>query len=92
MKERTETRAGEERTFLDCVLGDSTGIVNGSFFANTRVKEGNVYSFKRVNAKVIKEHIQIQKGRTGFIDDNESTIKEINEKNNISDKSYELEE
>lgn len=88
MNERSETRGGDERTFLDCILGDSTGVVNGSFFANTRVKEGNIYSFKRVNARVIKDHIQIQKGKTGFIEENESTIKEVNEKNNISAKAY----
>lgn len=91
MSERKETREGRERTFLDCVLGDSTGIVDASFFNEDLVQKNAILAFKNVMSKVVREHIQIQRGRNGRIQETESTIRETNTTNNISARAYELE-
>lgn len=72
------------------MLGDETGIVDGSFFSNVPVKKDQVFAFKNIHAKVVKEHIQIQKGRTGRVDVNDREIRQVDTKNNISGKSYVL--
>lgn len=95
INERTETSDREDRrdrTFQDCVLGDGTAIVDGSFFANVPIKKGQVYAFKNMIAKVVREHIQIQKGRFGRVEEVDTEVREVNTKNNISAKSYVLDE
>lgn len=90
IKERKETRNETERTYLDCTLGDGTAIVEASFFANVPVKAGQVYAFKNMIAKVVREHIQIQKGRFGRVEENDTEVRDVNTKVDISAKSYVL--
>lgn len=77
--------------FLDCVLGDSTGVVDASFFSEELIKKGAVLAFKNVMSKVIREHIQIQRGRYGRIQETNDQVRETNTANNISARAYELE-
>jgi len=74
INERTETRGDQDRTYLDCVLGDGTAVVDGSFFANVPIKKGQVYAFKNTVAKVVREHIQIQKGRFGRVEEVDTEV------------------
>lgn len=92
INERKETRNEQERTYLDCVLGDGSGIVDGSFFANVPIKKGQVYAFKNMIAKVVREHIQIQKGRFGRVEEVDTEVRDVSTKVNISAKSYVLDE
>jgi len=70
------------------VLGDQTAVVDGSFFSNVPINKGQVYAFKNMTAKVVREHIQIQKGRFGRVEQVDSEVREVNTKINISAKSY----
>lgn len=90
LKERVEQNNGRDRTFLDCLLADESGSVNASFFGTDNVKKGDVISLKNVIAKVVREHIQIQRGKFGRINESEGDIKSPNTTVNISKKSYEL--
>ena len=67
LKERNESNNGKDRTFFDVVLADETGSVNAIFFGTDDVKKNQVYTFRGVFAKVVREHIQIQRGRNGRI-------------------------
>lgn len=77
--------------FLDCLLADSTGSAEASFFNEELVQKGAVLAFKNVMAKVIREHIQIQRGKFGRIQETESVVRETNTTHNISTRAYELE-
>ena len=90
LKERVDSINGRERTFLDCVLADETGCANASFFGTDDVKKGDVLNLRNVIAKVVREHIQIQKGKFGKHYPAEGDIKNPNTSNNISKKAYEI--
>ena len=90
LKQRVEQNNGRERTFLDCLLADESGAVNASFFGSDDVKQGDVISLRNVIAKVVRDHIQIQRGKFGKLSEAEGDIKAPNTTNNISKKAYEL--
>lgn len=90
VKERVENFNGRERTFLDCILADESGCVNASFFGNDNVKKGDVLNLRGVVAKVVREHIQIQRGKEGRLFHVEGDIKNPNTTDNISKKAYEI--
>jgi len=90
LKERTERFGEKDRVFLDCLLADETGCVNASFFGNDNVKSGDVLFLRGVLAKVVREHIQVQRGRYGRVTEGDGEIKNINTTNNISKKAYEI--
>jgi hypothetical protein len=70
------------------VLSDSTGCVDASFFGTDDVRKNDSLLLKNVEAKVIKEHIQIQKGKYGKIYQTETEVRKTNTTLDISRKAY----
>lgn len=53
---------------LRVVLGDETGKVKGFLYENDSIKEGNTIVIFRAEARVVKEHIEIQLMKGGRVE------------------------
>lgn len=71
-----------------CVLGDETGIVNAFLPETNAISVGKTIVISRAESKVVKEHIEIQLPRFGNIEEARGKIEKINEKFNLSEKSW----
>ena len=84
----TEEVKGRTKTMMRCVLGDSTGIVNASFPDSEHLKSGNSIAIFGAEARVVKEHIEVQITNEGRVNKAKKEIGDVNDSLNVSAKSW----
>ena len=67
-----------------CVLGDETGVVNAFLHESDRLAVGKTVILERAEAKVTKEHIEIQLPKFGNLIEARNKMDKVNEKFNLS--------
>lgn len=67
------------------VIGDETGIVKAFLWGNEAFKVGNSIVLFKVEAPVIREHIEIQGGKADVA---RREVREVNKANDISAKEW----
>ncbi len=70
------------------VLGDETAIIRAFLYENEPVKVGETVVVFGAEAKVMKEHIEIQVPREGKVDRARRAIEQVNEDFDISAKEW----
>lgn len=76
---------GRNGSNVRCVLGDETGIVNAFIPETEFIKVGNTIALFAAEARVVKEHIEIQRARSEAA---RSPINKVNESFNLSEKAW----
>jgi hypothetical protein len=69
-------------------LGDETAIIGAFLSADELIQVGESVGFFGAEARVVKEHIQIQVPREGKIDKARRKVEEVNETFDISAKEW----
>jgi ssDNA-binding replication factor A large subunit len=77
-----------KRAMLRCTLGDDTGLVRAFLPDEPALRVGKSVVLFDCEARVVKEHIEVQLGRNGRIDVARKEVDRVNEKFNLSDKSW----
>ena len=70
--------------FVDCLLGDSTAVVDCSFYSSTRVEKGKVYTFKNMSARQNRDQLWVNWSRFAQVKEVDTDVGEVNMKVNIS--------
>lgn len=73
---------------LRCVIGDESAVVNAFLPADPEIGVGKTVSLINCEAKVTKEHIEVQVSRKGHVDQAKRKIARVNESYNVSEKSW----
>lgn len=73
---------------LRCTLGDDTGLVRAFLPDEAALRVGKSVVLFDCEARVVKEHIEVQLSRNGRIDAARREVERVNEKFNLSDKSW----
>lgn len=68
-----------------CQLGDETGVVNAFLGENENLVVGKTVALFGAEAKVVREHIEIQRAR---VEPGRNPIDKVNDKFNISEKAW----
>ena len=76
------------KNMVRCVLGDSTGIVNAFFPESEHLSTGNSVAIFGAEARVVREHIEVQIGPDGRINRARKEVSDVNESFNASSKSW----
>ena len=71
-----------------CVIGDETGVANAFLPQQDNIVVGKTVMLSRAEAKVVKEHIEIQMPGFGRIEEARREVDKVNEKFNLSEKSW----
>ena len=77
-----------KKQMLRLVIGDESGVVNAFFPATSEIVVGGMIALVDCEARVVKEHIEIQVGRNGSIEEAKKSIKRVNNDYNVSEKSW----
>lgn len=70
------------------VLGDETAVIRAFLFENEHVKVGETVVLFGAEARVVKEHIEVQVPREGRVDRARRSIEQVNEAVDISAKEW----
>ena len=70
------------------VLGDETAIVRAFLFENEHIKVGETVVLFSAEARVVKEHIEIQVPKEGKVDRARRAVEDVNESVDISAKEW----
>ena len=73
---------------IRCVIGDETGVVNAFLPEQDSIAVGRTIMLSRAEAKVVKEHIEIQLPGFGRIEEGRREVEKVNENFNLSEKSW----
>lgn len=84
---------GSTHRVVDALVGDETGSVYMTLWDDNidKVKEGDVIDVKNGYVSLFKGSMRLNVGRFGSFEASEATIGEVNESNNLSDKTFEEE-
>jgi hypothetical protein len=81
-----ELVSGRNRNMLRCTLGDETGTVKAFLQDSPALRVGKSVVLFDCEARVVKEHIEIQ--CRGRIEAARRDVERVNEKFNLSEKSW----
>ena len=70
------------------MLGDETAIIRAFLFADGRIQVGESVALIGAEARVVKEHIEIQVPREGKVCNARRKVEEVNETIDISAKEW----
>ena len=70
------------------VLGDGTGVVNAFLFENEALKAGNSIVVFKGEARVVKEHIEVQLMPRGKVEKARRNVDEVDKQVDISAKEW----
>jgi len=73
---------------LRCLIGDESAVVNAFLPADPEISVGGTVALMDCEAKVTKEHIEIQVSKKGHVDQAKKKISRVNENYNVSEKSW----
>ena len=76
---------GQRGNNIRCVIGDETGLVNAFIPESEHLTVGKTVALFNAEARVVKEHIEIQKAR---VEPARNEIKNVKENFNLSDKAW----
>jgi hypothetical protein len=71
-----------------CTIGDESGLVRAFFPGSSPIRVGKSIALFDCEAKVVNQHIVVQIGRYGRIEVARKEVDKVNDKFNISDKSW----
>lgn len=77
---------GRNRNMLRATLGDDTGLIRAFLQDSPALRVGKSVALFDCEARVVKEHIELQ--CRGKIDAARKEVERVNEKFNLSDKSW----
>lgn len=77
---------GRNRDMIRCTLGDETGLVKAFLNDSPALRVGKSVALFDCEARVVKEHIEVQ--CRGRIDAARREVEKVNDKWNLSDKSW----
>lgn len=77
--------SGRNGSNVRCVLGDDTGTVNAFLQENELLAVGKTVALFGAEARVVNEHIEIQRAR---VETARNPIDKVNEKFNLSEKAW----
>ena len=69
-------------------LGDDTAVINAFLYPNDAIKEGATIALFRAEAKVMKEHIELQYMPKGRSEEGRRKINDVNDEVDISAKEW----
>ena len=76
---------GRNGNSFRCVIGDETGVVNAFIPESEHLLVGKTVALFGAEARVVKEHIEIQKAR---VEPARNPINNVKESFNLSDKAW----
>jgi len=84
------SRDGSDHTVADILVGDDTGSVYMALWDEniSKVEEGSAYMLKNGYTSLFRGSIRLNVGRYGELSASEEEMGEVNESNNISDRTY----
>ena len=77
--------SGKNGSNIRCVLGDETGVVNAFIPESEHLVVGKTAAFFGAEARVVKEHIEIQRAR---VEPARNPIDRVKESFNLSEKAW----
>ena len=69
-------------------MGDETGIIKAFLYKNDAIKVGESVVVFKAEARVVKEHIEIQVMEGGKVDVARRQVENVNEKHDVSAKEW----
>ena len=69
-------------------LGDHTGVVNAFLYENEALKQGNTVVVFKCEAKVVKEHIEVQLMQRGKVEEARRKVDDVDKSVDISAKEW----
>jgi len=93
VRETVSRRDGSAHRVADVLVGDETGSVYMTLWDDNidKVKEGDVIDVKNGYVSLFRGSMRLNVGRFGSFEASAGTVGEVNEKNNLSEKTYEEE-
>ncbi len=90
VREVRSRRDGSSHTVSDNLVGDETGTVILALWNEdiSKVEQGSCYRIKNGYTSLFRGNIRLNVGRYGELEETDEAIGEVNEENNISERSY----
>jgi replication factor A1 len=93
VRETISRADGSTHKVADALVGDETGSIYMTLWDDNidKVKEGDVIDIKNGYVSLFRGSMRLNTGRFGSFEASQGTIAEVNDKNNLSNKTYEQE-
>jgi len=92
-RETVSRSDGSTHKVVDALVGDETGAIYMTLWDDNieKVKDGDIIDVKNGYVSLFKGSMRLNIGRFGSFEASQAAIAEVNDKNNLSDKTFEQE-
>jgi replication factor A1 len=92
-RETVSRSDGSSHKVVDALVGDETGAIYMTLWDDNieKVKDGDIIDVKNGYVSLFKGSMRLNIGRFGSFEASQAAIAEVNDKNNLSDKTFEQE-